>query len=88
MRITRYRKILPPMKWYGRVYYPMSVARTKKEATDFVEKSKKFGEYYLRIVAWPKNVSTEEYGSGPGYHGEPEWVVYAAKRGAKRRKKS
>jgi len=75
------KTILPPKKFNGRTYYPMSVTHTKKEALDFVTFGKRVNEYYLRIVSWPKNVSIEEYWeSHPGTWNEPQWVVYASKK--------
>lgn len=72
------KKILPPKMIYGRYYYPCDIAHLKKDA-DARAKAERAKGNLARVLPWPRDVSTEEYGERPGFWLEPKWVVYSRK---------
>lgn len=72
------KKVLPCKRIYGKLYYPCDIAHLKKDADASAKEERAKGNL-ARVLPWPKNVSTEEYGERPGFWPEPKWVVYTRK---------
>jgi len=76
--MVKYSKRLSDKIINGRRYMPLWIQYSKKEAEEHMADLKpRHPGCSLKILSWPKNVSTEDYGEGPGF--APTYIIYLAK---------
>jgi hypothetical protein len=71
--------ILSDKKFDGKKYSPAFVTHTKQDAEERANEIRGSGDL-ARIVPFPKNISAEEYGEGPGMYIPIRYIVYRRKR--------